>query len=330
MLFLSLQVYSTTDTIFTNQSLSGFQTIVSKGGVFELGFFSQGTSNLFYLGIWYKQVFPKTIVWVANRASPARYITSINLSISDRNLILYDNFTKSPIWWGSHYSTRGTADVQAVLLDNGNLVLRDGSTSSGVVLWQSFDNPSDTWLPGGKIWLDNITAGIRSKYLTSWNTLEDPSRGRYSLKVDPITRNSFIIVLNGSKSYWSSGGWDDRLRVFKDVTYMRFNRNLSFEFNVNESYITYSVRYQTPFRLVMDASGQLKAYNWVEKNQTWDSPWSAPNQKCKVYGYCGSFGICNEHSSCKCLPTFRRPYSLDSIDSFGSCVNEINITDQCG
>ncbi|XP_010476090.1 PREDICTED: G-type lectin S-receptor-like serine/threonine-protein kinase At4g11900 [Camelina sativa] len=327
MMFLSFQVSSSTDTIFANQSLSGFQTIVSKGGVFELGFFSQGTSNLFYLGIWYKQVFPKTIVWVANRASPARYITSINLSISDRNLILYDNFTKSPIWWGSHYSTRGTADVQAVLLDNGNLVLRDGSTSSGVVLWQSFDNPSDTWLPGGKIWLDNITARIRSKYLTSWNTLEDPSPGRYSLKVDPTTRNSFIIVFNGSKPYWSSGAWDDRLRIFKDV----LNRNLSFEFNiVNEPYITYSVRYKTPFRLVMDASGQLKAYNWLEKDKMWDSPWSAPNQKCKVYGYCGSFGICNEQSSCKCLPTFRRTYSVDSNDSFGSCVNERNITDQCG
>ncbi|KAL1199603.1 G-type lectin S-receptor-like serine/threonine-protein kinase [Cardamine amara subsp. amara] len=169
----------------------------------------------------------------------------------------------------------------------------------------------------------------RNKFLTSWNTFEDPSPGRYSLKVDPITRNSLIIVLNVSKSYWSSEAWDDRLRIFKEDTDLRFGGNLSF--NVKESCITDSVRNQTtPFRLVMDISGQLKVYNWLEKNKMWDSPWSVPNQKCKVYGYCGSFVICNEHSSCKCIPTFRRPYSLDSNDSSGSCVSEINLTNQCG
>lgn len=269
MLFLTHQVSSSTDTILANHSLSGFETIVSSGGVFELGFFSQGPSNLFYLGIWYKQVIPETIVWVANREFPAPYITSINLRILGGNLILYDNSTESMIWWSG-------ADVQAVLLDNGNLILRDGPTSSAVVLWQSFDNPSDTWLPGAKIWLDKNTPETRSKFLTSWNILKDPSPGRYSLQVDPITKNSLIMPFNGSRSYWSSGAWDDRLRVFKQVTDMRFNRNLSFELNLNESYVTYSVRYQNPFRLVMDVSGQLKAYNWLEKDKMRDSPWSAP------------------------------------------------------
>ena len=32
------------------------------------------------------------------------------------------------------------------LLDSGDLVLRDGN--SGIFLWESFDYPSDTFLPG--------------------------------------------------------------------------------------------------------------------------------------------------------------------------------------
>ncbi|KAJ4867575.1 G-type lectin S-receptor-like serine/threonine-protein kinase [Raphanus sativus] len=326
MMFLPLQVSYSSDTILTNQSLSGFETIVSRNGVFELGLFSPGISSLFYLGIWYKQIVPKTIVWVANQESPVPKIAFVNLSLSLGSLVLYDNYTELPIWWSASIDSNSSADVQAVLLDSGNLILRDGPTSSAAVLWQSFDYPSDTWLPGAKIrW--NTT----SKFITSWNTLEDPSPGRYSLQVDPITRKSLIILLNETKSYWSSGAWDDRRRIFKKVT----ARNLSFEFNLNESYVTYSVRYQNPFRLVMDVSGQLTAYNWLEKHQMWDASWSAPDHKCEVYGYCGSFGICYENSSCKCAPTFRPAYIegiyIYSNDSSAGCVSEINLaTNQCG
>ncbi|CAN1161151.1 G-type lectin S-receptor-like serine/threonine-protein kinase At4g11900, partial [Linum perenne] len=57
----------------------------------------------------------------------------------------------------------------AVLLDQGNLVLlRNGSnpTQNPTPLWQSFDNPGDTWLPGGKIGLSKesmLYAAARSK-----------------------------------------------------------------------------------------------------------------------------------------------------------------------
>ena len=45
-------------------------TLVSSGQKFELGFFSAGGSGDLYLGIWYKNISIKTIVWVANRDSP--------------------------------------------------------------------------------------------------------------------------------------------------------------------------------------------------------------------------------------------------------------------
>lgn len=44
----------------------------------------------------------------------------------------------------------------AVLLDTGNLVIRQESNASSV-LWQSFDDITDTWLPGNKLSLNKVT-----------------------------------------------------------------------------------------------------------------------------------------------------------------------------
>ncbi|WJX50864.1 hypothetical protein P8452_37112 [Trifolium repens] len=59
-----------TNSISVSESLSDGTTLVSKGGQFELGFFSPGNSTRHYLGIWYKQMPIKKVVWVANRANP--------------------------------------------------------------------------------------------------------------------------------------------------------------------------------------------------------------------------------------------------------------------
>ncbi|KAJ6741328.1 S-LOCUS LECTIN KINASE FAMILY PROTEIN [Salix purpurea] len=43
-----------------------------------------------------------------------------------------------------------------MLLDNGNLVIRDALDS---IIWQSFGHPTDTWLPGGKVGYNKLTNG---------------------------------------------------------------------------------------------------------------------------------------------------------------------------
>lgn len=63
-------VSSTADIISINESISGEQSIVSNGDVFELGLFSPDASYYCYIGMWYKQVSPRTIVWVANPELP--------------------------------------------------------------------------------------------------------------------------------------------------------------------------------------------------------------------------------------------------------------------
>ena len=61
------------------------------------------------------------------------------------------------------------------LLDSGNLVLRD--VVAGTYLWQSFDYPSDTLLPGMKLGWDLRTGLKRS--LSAWKNSEDPCPGRF-------------------------------------------------------------------------------------------------------------------------------------------------------
>ncbi|XP_062009541.1 G-type lectin S-receptor-like serine/threonine-protein kinase B120 isoform X2 [Rosa rugosa] len=158
------------NTITTNQSLFGDQTIVSAGGDFELGFFRPDNFSNYCIGIWYyKQVVlsEKTIVWVANREQPVSDRFASVLRISDGNLVLF-NESRSEVWSTRVTSTTTTSSsgtsIHAVLLDNGNLVLRDGSDSQ--LLWQSFDHQAQTSLPGSTFGLDTIAK--QTPILTSW------------------------------------------------------------------------------------------------------------------------------------------------------------------
>ncbi|KAF3783381.1 hypothetical protein EJ110_NYTH32418 [Nymphaea thermarum] len=108
------------------QSLTGNQTIISSGGIFGLVYFSHDNrTRRYYVGIWYKKVSVDNLLWVANRDSPL-LDSKAEFKISrDGNLAI-------------QASTNLTATLSsrvAVLLDNGNLELRDQGSSSNRVAW---------------------------------------------------------------------------------------------------------------------------------------------------------------------------------------------------
>ena len=294
------------DTISANSSLSGDQTIVSARKVFELGFFHPGNSSNYYIGMWYctDKVSKQTIVWVANRDTPVSDRFSSELRISGGNLVLF-NESKIPIWYTNLISSRSSS-VEAVLGDDGNLVLRDGSNSSvsPSPLWQSFDFPADTWLPGAKVGLNKITK--RNTLLISWKSKDNPSPGLFSLELDP-NQSRYLIFWNRSKDYWSSGSWNGL--IFSLVPEMRSNYiyNFSYINDTKESYFTYSLYNETLIsRFVMAAGGQIQQQSWLESTQQWFLFWSQPKTQCEVYAYCGAFGSCNGNSQpfCNCLRGF--------------------------
>lgn len=144
--FFQVSINFGSDTISVSQSLSGNQTIVSAGKVFELGFFSPGMSLNYYIGIWYEDI-PATVVWVANREKPVSDMFSSALRISYGNLVLF-NESQIPVW-STYVDSTTSSSVRAVLQDDGNLVFVDGYDSPRI-LWQSFDSPADTLLPGAR------------------------------------------------------------------------------------------------------------------------------------------------------------------------------------
>ncbi|CAH8341722.1 unnamed protein product [Eruca vesicaria subsp. sativa] len=322
--FLSIHV-STTDTISADSTLSGDQTIFSSGGTFKMGFFQPGNSKNFYIGMWYQQLPVQTVVWVANRDKPVSDKNTAVLKISNGNLVLLEGNNQTPVW--STGLNSSSAALDAVLQDDGNLVLRD---DSGSVLWQSFDHLGDTWLPGAKIRYDKRTK--KSQRLTSWTSLEDPSPGLFSLELDEST--AYKILWNGSTQYWSSGPWNNKSKLFDSVPEMRLNYIFKYSFfsNATESYFTYSMYDPRNIsRLVMDVSGQVKQLSWLNNNDQWNLFWSQPRQQCQVYAYCGSFGICNEKSQpfCQCLHGFRpdSQKDWDLMDYSAGCVGKTEL--QC-
>ncbi|KAM6549120.1 hypothetical protein CsatB_020796 [Cannabis sativa] len=311
------------DTISSNQTLNGFSTIVSAGGVFVLGFFSPGNNENYYVGIWYQVDPSRSVVWIANREKPVSFYS--HLRISDGNLVLF-NEDEVPIW--STNVNSSSSCVQAVIKDDGNLILINCFNPTKT-LWKSFDYPSHTFLPGNQIGYNKVTKTHR--VLTSWKNSKDPLPGLYSFHLNE-TDNSYILIWNRSITYWSSGPWSGH--NFRSVrSTLEISYNLMYESNGYESYFTYSVRNTTMISQVfLDVSGQLKLFNWLFASKKWELSGSHPGQHCEVYAFCGANSLCDHNylPFCRCLtgftPKFQSEWDLKEYSN--GCIREREL--QCG
>ncbi|XP_010247744.1 PREDICTED: G-type lectin S-receptor-like serine/threonine-protein kinase At4g27290 [Nelumbo nucifera] len=310
------------DTMALNQTITGDQTLVSAGQTFELGFFTPGNSRNCYLGIWYKNIPLPTIVWVANRDNPLTD-SSGALKIGDNGNLVLLNKTGSIVW--SSISSRAAKIPIAQLLDSGNLVLRDESgDDSESYLWQSFDYPSDTLMPGMKFGL-NFKTG-HSWYLTSWKAVEDPSTGDFTYKLD-IRGLPQLLVRKGGESgdvQYRSGPWDG---VRFGGGFMRKNSvfNPIFVFDAEEVYYAFENNDKSAItRFVVNQSGSLQYLTWNDRRQEWVDIIMLQKDNCDNYGLCGGFGICNINDSpvCECLKGFtpKVPQDYNALDWSDGCV----------
>ncbi|KAL6286530.1 hypothetical protein ACE6H2_010920 [Prunus campanulata] len=166
-------------TISPGQSLSGRQKITSPSGIFELGFFTPGNSRNYYNGIWYKNLPKQTIVWVANRREPVSKPSSSVLQLLENGNLTLSSPSTVAIWSTNSRSNVSNSTI-AMLLDNGNFVIRNAFDSSAVI-WQSFDHPTDTLLPGAKLGYNNHSK--QELILTSWRSPQNPAPGHFSYKL---------------------------------------------------------------------------------------------------------------------------------------------------
>ncbi|KAK9092233.1 hypothetical protein Syun_027144 [Stephania yunnanensis] len=325
--FFAAQLCNATDTITRNNLLRDGETLVSSGGNYALGFFSPGNSKQRYVGIWYNKVQEQTVVWVANRDNPVRNSSSGILKIAERgNLAIYNASSTNPVW-STNASLPGSKYIKPtliyMLLDTGNLVLCDEDNMADF-LWQSFDYPTDTHLPGMKIGM-NLKLGT-SWSLRSWKSPDDPSTGDFSYEMSGAGSVEMFIK-KGSQKIWRSGKWNGQ--GWNGVPGLRANgiMNFSVASNPNEIYYIYSFHNTSVFtKAVLDNLGFIRRTTWAENTKRWNILRSYPDDACDNYGRCGSFGRCNPsyYPSCSCLPgfKFKSTNEGDALEGTQICVRK--------
>ncbi|KAK8985743.1 hypothetical protein V6N11_068982 [Hibiscus sabdariffa] len=290
-------------TISPGQSIKDGETLVSASGNFELGFFSPGNSKSRYLGIWYKKASTGTVVWVANREASVSDASGV-LSINDKGVLSIMNGTKG-IVWSSNTSRNAAEESVAQLLDSGNFVVKDRiDNDPEKVLWQSFDYPCDTFLPGMKIGINFVTGFDR--HLSSWKSMEDPAPGIYSFRIDPRGFPQ-LVLKKGPEILFRAGSWNGVYFTGKSVPKYYTVYRYEFFSNPNEIYYGYKARNSTIFsRYLLDPSGQIQRSIWNERKKDWEVFLTSDADQCLIYAYCGSYASCTTEGSppCKCLEGF--------------------------
>ncbi|KAF7822814.1 G-type lectin S-receptor-like serine/threonine-protein kinase [Senna tora] len=310
------------NTIRDSYPITDGMTIVSKGGSFELGFFTPRNSNKHYLGIWYKNIPIQTVVWVANRITPINDSSAATLTLNTTgNLVLTQNETV--LWYST--SQKQVQNPVAELLDSGNLVVRDEEEANPeLYLWQSFDYPSDTLLPGMKLGWD-LRIGL-NRPIIAWKSPEDPSPGDFSLSLDLNNYPEFYLRKGDSKLY-RTGPWNGLHPSGEPEIKPNPLFYFSFVSNKDEVYYSYNLRNHSVITGVVmnQTEGTRYRYVWVEADQKWRIYISKPSDYCDHYGLCGPNGKCviTESPVCQCLKGFKpmAPQKWNSVDWSDGCVH---------
>nr|CAN67086.1 hypothetical protein VITISV_031091 [Vitis vinifera] len=219
-----------TDSIKPGEGLQFSKLLVSAQGTFTLGFFILDTRS--YLGIWYTSDVNNKKVWVANRDNPISG-TNANLMLDGNGTLMIIHSGGDPIVLNSNQASRNSI---ATLFDSGNFVVSalnsDGSVKQ--TLWESFDDPTDTLLPGMKLGI-NLKTG-QNWSLASWINEQVPDPGTFTLEWN----GTQLVIKRRGDIYWSSGILKDR-----SFEFIQTHHNIYYFISVcndNEIYFSYSVQ----------------------------------------------------------------------------------------
>ncbi|KAH6795542.1 hypothetical protein C2S51_036528 [Perilla frutescens var. frutescens] len=284
-------------TLSPGQTLSDGQVLASPAQIFELGFFSPTNSTAKFLGIWYRAT-PDVVVWVANRQNPITSSPAGVLALSKNGTLILSSSQRRVVW-SSNSSMAAASSPVLHLLDTGNLVL----VANSMNIWQSFDSPTDTRLPGMAM-VDDAEAGL-DKHLTSWKSPDDPSVGDFVYMIENHGLPQMSVFARRDKKY-RTGPWNGRfftgLPLVRDpafVAEMAFN---------NGRLVSLSDPYNSSFymRLTMNYSGLLQRYIMNEERDGWILAFSMPSDTCDNYGWCGPNTMCKPYKTpvCECLKGF--------------------------
>ncbi|KAG2716304.1 hypothetical protein I3760_03G118400 [Carya illinoinensis] len=269
---------------------------LSRSGRYAFGFYKQG--NGYAVGIFVAGIPQKTVVWTANRDNPP-LPADVKLNFtSDGRLVLQSAQADTVI--GIVSSTEGAA--AASMLNSGNFVLYNSDNRT--IIWQSFDHPTDTFLPGQKLTTDEVLFSSRSD--------TDHSTGIFRLIMQQDGWLSMYPVgtpFELQYGYFGKGkdgeGTDVSLNFdFDGRLYLLNGTGISIV-NITMGDPKEGVIY----RLRIDPDGRLRHYSHnLDQNGDWKVTLLGPEDVCAPKGLCGINGFCVTNDlkfGCKCLPGFK-------------------------
>ncbi|KAM3222408.1 G-type lectin S-receptor-like serine/threonine-protein kinase SD2-5 [Capsicum annuum] len=219
------------------------------------------------------------LVWSANRNHPVKANATLKLG-QDGNLVLTDS--NGTIVWST--GTTGKSVSGLNLTEMGNLVLFDKRKRT---IWQSFDHPTDSLLPGQSL--------VSRKKLIASASATNRSQGLFSLSVH---NGSWAIYTDTDppQYFYASN--------FEDSAYLSFDgRTLT----VLQDPTTSTAQF-----MKLGPDGHLKVCQWsvIYWNEVSDilAPYVG---NCGYPMVCGRYSICTNNGQCTCPPeeNFFRPFS---------------------
>lgn len=287
------------------------RTWVSPEGTFAMGFYpASGQADEYSVGIWFNSIpaEARTMIWTAGEDLKVRLNASLELTM-DGNLVLFDYLHGVPAWTSK---TSDSGVVGAVLRDNGNLVLSD---SSNKTIWESFETPSDTLVPGQRLHVGQTLRAASRKSTSSYYNLLMERTGNLALKWE------------SNVSYWDSGTESlpsDSIPI--GAMFAGDGAFVLFDSRGRTAWNRYSNDY-TDTKVVLrylrlDVDGNLRMYSWIQESQSWKSGWQAVENQCDVFATCGVYGVCSFNSMgsvCECPFEGSSDATMESNDPGNGC-----------
>ena len=323
-LFLLITHFSTTIAQERNLNISLGSSLspknnsywLSSSGQFAFGFYK--IDNGFAIGIWMEAIQRKTVIWTANRDDPP-LPQDVNLSFSSDGMGI---FTQNQGLQTTVIHAPQQSAFSASMLDTGNFVLYN---SSSMIIWQSFDFPTDTILPGQRL--------LANKNLVSSISETNHGSGKFQL-IMQVDGN--LVQYPASKpkpenAYWNSetSTAGEKVSLNLDGNGRLYLLNTTTGLIVKDFYRIGSLSNKTIYRLTIGFDGILRLYSHrLNQGDDWVSEWSPTSNRCDPTGLCGPNSYCtllDQEPICTCPPGFG---FIDQEQKILGCKRDFS-TDGC-
>ncbi|OEL24274.1 PAN domain-containing protein, partial [Dichanthelium oligosanthes] len=227
-------------------------------------------------------------LWHAIPDRPAPWSAAASLSF-DRGLVLTDRAANKVLW--STATTSASAGDRVLLLNTSNLQIQ---STSGSLVWQSFDYPSETIVQG-----QNFTSAA-ALYTFDRQFAMRLGTNYFTLHIEPLPPSSggvaatmyFKHTALQAKAEIAAGGGPTYTRVEPDGFLAMYQKEgppadvLSFN--------TFNCGVRALRRMTLEPDGNLRTYYW--DGTQWALDYTAITEPCKLPTTCGAYSVCTQPS----------------------------------